>query len=345
MRPTLPRDGALWTEADWARLDDLVRCQVGSARSEAEASAVVAAHARTVIRAFSTSFFIVTRFLPPAKRALVELIYAAVRQPDEVVDTFPLDAAEKRLRLDGWRAAWERARGHGSITESLAAGCPVFVAGFAAVERATGIPPEYYGAFLDAMARDVEPDTFATVEDLIDGYVYGSAVVVGYFLAHVYGPSAPGGLPRALGAARELGIALQLTNFLRDVAEDHGRGRLYLPLDFLLAEGLSALDPSDPAQREPLARVLRRLAAVAEEHYARAQAGLDAFAPDCRTAIAACIGVYRQLNERVGREPARVYERQSVPLGEKLRALPPSKYWRLPAAFLGIQERMEGASP
>lgn len=336
MRPALPRDGALWTEADWIRLDEVAREEALAARSEAAAFAVVAHHGRTVLRAFSTSFFIVTRFLPPEKRAQVEAIYAAVRQPDEVVDTFPLTAEERRERLAGWRLAYDRALGHGGLRESLAAGVPVFVAGFAAVARTCEIPAEHYAAFLDAMERDVEPVPFATLEELIASYVYGSAIVVGYFLAHVYGPSAPGGLPRALAAGRDLGIALQLTNFLRDVAEDHERGRLYLPLDHLRVEGIRRLDPANASQWPALARVLRRLAAVAEGHYERAEAALCAFAPDCRPAIAACIEVYRQLNERVGREPLRVYERETVPWVEKLRALPPSKYWRLPLVYLGV---------
>src|SRR3712207_7944204 len=125
------------------------------------------------------------------------------------------------------------------------------------------------------MRLDVEPRPFATLDDLIDSYVYGSAVVVGYFLAHVYGPADERSFPRALAAARDLGIALQLTNFLRDVAEDQSRGRVYLPQDALRAEGIEAPDARDPRQREPLARVLRRLTGVAADYYARAEAALE----------------------------------------------------------------------
>ena len=80
--------------------------------------------------------------------------------------------------------------------------------------------------------------------------------------------------------------------------------------------------------------MVRRLAAVAEDFYARARTGLDAFAPDCRLAIHACIGVYGRLNERIARSERGVRHRESVPLGEKLSVLPPSKYWRIPLAYL-----------
>ncbi|HXG66225.1 MAG TPA: squalene/phytoene synthase family protein, partial [Blastocatellia bacterium] len=87
-------------------------------------------------------------------------------------------------------------------------------------------------------------------------------------------------------------------------------------------------------QHAPLNRVLRRMAAIAEGYYARSSAGLDAFNPDCRTAIGACIDVYRQLNARIGRSPQGILHRESVPISDKFRALPASKYWVLPMAYL-----------
>jgi phytoene/squalene synthetase len=80
--------------------------------------------------------------------------------------------------------------------------------------------------------------------------------------------------------------------------------------------------------------VVRRLASVAASYYASAHDGLEAFAPDCRPAIHACIEVYGRLNERIASNESAIRHRESVPLREKLRVLPPSKYWRLPLAFL-----------
>ncbi|HEY9285973.1 MAG TPA: squalene/phytoene synthase family protein, partial [Pyrinomonadaceae bacterium] len=208
------------------------------------------------------------------------------------------------------------------------------LAGFARVVRERAIPAEHYRAFLAAMRLDVTPRPFASLADLIDSYVYGSAVVVGYFLAHVYGADGPANFPRALHAARDLGVALQLTNFLRDVADDERRGRVYLPQDFLRDEGVARFDARDEAQQAALARVVRRVAGVAEGLYQSAHRNLDAFAPDCRLAIHSCIRVYGRLNERIAAGGRGVRHRESVPLGEKFVALPPSKYWRIPLAYL-----------
>lgn len=332
-----------WSESYWAWVHQETRQAARRAPSERAAFEAVAARARRVIRYFSRSFFIVTRFLPPVKRLQVETIYATVRYPDEVVDTFPLTPAERQGRLDCWAAGYERALGAGSLSEAIELGVPPFLAAFGRVVQDNDIPPEHYRSFLAAMRRDILPRPFDSLDDLVESYIYGSATVVGYFLAHVYGPAEPGGLPRARRSARHLAIALQLTNFLRDVAEDHRRGRLYLPTDVLAGHGISVdrFDPADPAQQEALRRVVVELSAAAETHYARSAAEVDAFAADCRIAIESCIGVYRQLNRRVGAAPDTVLERESVPILDKLRALPPSKYWRLPLAYMGLQEPLE----
>lgn len=324
----------VWDAAAWTARETRVRARALNAGSERAAWRVVGREARAVMRAYTTSFFIVSRFLPPVKRAEVEAVYAAVRYPDEVVDTFPLSTDERLRLLAEWGDHYETGLTCASLIEALKRGVPSHLAGFTQVVRARTIPPEHYRAFLTAMRRDVNPRAFASLEDLIDSYVYGSAVVVGYFLAHVYGAADERDFSRALTAARDLGIALQLTNFLRDVAEDERRGRVYLPLDMLRAEGIAEFNARDERQQAALARVVRRLAGYAAQSYARAQANLDAFAPDCRLAIHACIKVYGRLNERIARNERGLGHRESVPLGEKLSVLPPSKYWRIPLAYL-----------
>jgi phytoene synthase len=324
----------VWGQEEWALNERRAREVALRAGSEGAAWRVLNREARRVMRAYTTSFFIVSRFLPRAKREEVEAVYAAVRYPDEVVDTFPLDAGERLRLLDEWGAHYEAGIDSASLHEALMRGVPAHLAGFTRVVRERDIPAEHYRAFLGAMRLDVAPRPFETLDDLIDSYVYGSAVVVGYFLTHVYGARDPRSFVRALGSARALAVALQLTNFLRDVAEDQRRGRVYLPTDALRAEGIEALDANDPRQQEPLARVLRRLASVAAEHYASAESNLDAFAPDCRLAVQSCIRVYGRLNERIAASARGAAHRESVPLREKFRALPVSKYWRIPLAYL-----------
>lgn len=316
------------------RLEGNIVRRAMSSHTEHGAWKAIHHHARRILAAFSTSFFIVTRFLPPAKRAQVEVTYAAVRYPDEIVDTFPLTAEERLRKLDEWEAAYAQALACASLRQAVADGVPSVLAAWSSVVRRAGIPPAYYRDFLAAMRHDAAPRTFASLDDLVEGYIYGSAVVVGYFLAHIYGPARGGTVEAARGAARDLGIALQLTNFLRDVREDARRGRVYLPQDQLRRAGIARLDVDDPEQREALTRVLRDLSLHAERLYDASQARLDSFAADSRVAIQACIDVYRQLNARIGRSRDGILHRERVPFRDKYRVLPASKYWRLPLAYI-----------
>lgn len=324
----------VWSLAKWSEIDQETRRRAMSVGNDEESWEILARQARSVLRNYSTSFFIVTRFLPPQKRARVESIYAAVRYPDEIVDTFPLTQVEQAELLDRWALDYDAALRSSSVRESLQSGLPSFVAGFAQVIREAAIPPEHYHAFLDAMRLDIWPRRFETLDDLIESYIYGSAIVVGYFLTYVYGAERESDFDRALRSARDLGIALQLTNFLRDVAEDQRRGRVYLPQDMLNAEGLAELDAHDPDQHPALNRVLQKLTRIADEYYETSLADIDAFNSDSRVAIRACIDVYRQLNTQIANSPRGILHRESVPMRRKFSILPVSKYWRLPLAYL-----------
>lgn len=324
----------VWTEAEWSCFELAVRRAAQAAPSPAHAWVIIARASRRVMAKYTTSFFIVSRFLPARKREMVEVVYASVRYPDEVVDSFPLSPDERLASIDRWAEAFERALDLPSLMECLSSGVPAFLAAFVEVVRQTGIPPDYYRAFLAAMRRDVHPKPFQSLDDLIDQYIYGSAVVVGCFLAHIYGASAPSEFPRMIECSRDLGIALQLTNFLRDVREDQQRGRLYLPLDLMRETGAIPDDLTDPENCRRMQMVIHRMAEKAEDLYGSARSRLDSFSPDCRIAIRACIDVYRQLNRQILENPDSLNRRVSVPFREKWRVLPLSKYVRIPLALI-----------
>jgi phytoene synthase len=327
------RPTEVWSIEEWTRLEQRTRARALQVDSEQCAWSLIIKQARRVMRAYTTSFFIVTRFLPTNKRAEVEAIYATVRYPDEIVDTFPLTVKERLSLLDRWQEKYEVSLQTLSLADALRQEVPCFLAAFAKVVRERRIPSQHYRTFLNAMRRDINPRPFATLDDLIENYIYGSAIVVGYFLTHVYGAPTEDDFTRALESARDLGIALQLTNFLRDIAEDQRRGRVYFPLDMLSEEGIEDLNTQDERQAESLHAVQRRLAHIARTYYASAKENLDAFNSDCRPAIYACIEVYGRLNERIAASDRGIGRRESVPLREKFRVLPPSKYWRIPLAY------------
>jgi phytoene synthase len=325
-----------WDERQWGTLQRRVHRDLLRAASPEPGWKVIVKAARRVLRTYSSSFFLVTRFLPAAKRACVEVTYAAVRYPDEIADTFALATTRKLAMLRAWRESYLAALDCRGFHECLEAGIPWILAGFAHVVTRHGIPREHYLAFLDAMERDIRPAPFADFEELIGSYVYGSAIVVGYFLTYIYGADPPSASAEALDCARELGIALQLTNFARDVEDDRLRGRLYVPVDWLAREGLTVTQALGPTHGARLRRAARRLAMEAESRYQYARRRLKTFSPDCRPAILACIEVYQAVNRRLLEGQGDAGRRVRLNALEKFRVLPPDKYWRVPLAYAGL---------
>lgn len=323
----------VWSQEQWRLFESQNGRDVLDATDDELARKVTSRSGRRVLRSYSSSFYAVTRFLPQAKRADVEMVYAAVRYPDEIVDTFDLSASFKTVLIDGWLDDYQRSAQFPTIREAVAAGIPATLAGLRDVLRRNSIPDAYYVDFITTMRRDVSPRRFIDWDDLIENYIYGSATVVGYFLAHIYGASVDRTIDDCLRGARSLAIALQLTNFARDVADDSARSRCYLPVDKVDMDGNPLVplvlegDPGSIAQAKLL------LAEEAAVWYERAEADSSAFKPDSRVAIDSCHRLYSALNTRIlqSRSP---FDRESLSFWSKLSVLPRSKYWRLPAAMV-----------
>ncbi len=326
----------VWTIEQWSEKSRVLQDKISKSGNDTKALQQVIAQAQLVLRSYSTSFYMVTRFLPYEKRKQVELIYAAVRYPDELVDTYALQGVAVLGELDRWERDYETALNTGGLCESNAKGLNPFVAAFAEVVKRNSIPPEYYHSFLAAMRSDLDTQSFATADELIDGYVYGSATVVGYFLTHVYGTERPEDFDRALACARDLAIALQLTNFARDIWDDYQRGRLYAPLETFEHSHAGELLEKVGDVPAVLQSARTWLAERARQKYAAASGNLHLFCRDSRVAVESCIKVYSLLNQRLLDSGHNLNERLSVPWHEKFAALPPSKYWRVPLAFSGL---------
>ena len=182
-------DENLWDYKEWQDLESNVSRKILNSKDQKEAFQIGKKMGKKILKNYSNSFFTVTRFLPKEKRDLVEIIYASVRYPDEIVDTFSMSNKKKNQLLDSWKEDFLASRTFSSITKSVDSGIPTILSCYrkAAVEKS--IPDEYYISFIEAMRKDIEVSEYKKMEDLIDGYVYGSAIVVGYFLAYIYGPN------------------------------------------------------------------------------------------------------------------------------------------------------------
>ena len=323
-----------WTPSEWGNFEESYLNDLKS--SSGTSLDVAVKFSRKVLKTHSTSFFIVTRFLPKFMRDEVELVYGSVRFPDEIVDSFNIKNDEKKALLSNWRNKYRLALESGSFEDSINKDVPILLAGFTEVVKKYSIPSSYYESFLDAMELDVEPRDFEDTDDLINNYVYGSAIVVGYFLAYVYGSSQIDNFEETLKSSKELGIALQLTNFIRDINEDLKRGRVYIPKTILNNNGidLKNYDNNVNQNTSSINAARMELASIANKYYKESEKGIESFSPESRIAIKACIELYGKLNDRIISRGNDIKTRESLSWSEKLGALPSSKYWKLPIAYL-----------
>src|SRR5581483_7066223 len=133
-----------------------------------------------------------------------------------------------------------------------------------------GIPHEYFQAMIDGVASDLEPRRFDMFEDLYR-YCYQVASVVGLTIIHIFGFDSRSALP----LAEKCGVAFQLTNILRDIREDAGNGRIYVPLEDLRAFGVSEQDLCEGRRTEAFLRLMAFEAARARKFYDESSPLLD----------------------------------------------------------------------
>ena len=178
------------------------------------------------------TYYLATLLLPVEKRPYVHALYGFARYADEIVDDLAstLSPQEKADALRSWSS--------GVLTD-LKAGTSTDHIGRALVDTARkfDIPHQHFVDFLHSMEMDLTVTEYQTYDDLLE-YVYGSAAVIGLEMVPILGYSDQ----RAYEAAKKLGIAFQLANFIRDVGEDLERGRVYLPLQELAQFGVSRAD-------------------------------------------------------------------------------------------------------
>lgn len=258
----------------------------------------------------SRSFYMASRFLPPEKRLACRALYAFCRISDDIVDNPIGDPA---LALDKWREQ--------ALSQQLSVHHPVALA-FHDTRRRYHIPDGYAEQLIQGVASDLRQRRYENFEEL-SHYCYGVASTVGLMSMHIIGFASE----EAIAYAVKLGIALQMTNILRDVAEDWRTGRLYLPQDELAQFDLASADVAnglaDGIVTEKWRAFMRFQIERTELLYEEAKPGIAMLHADGRFAITTASELYRKILRDIEIHDYNVFTRRAhVSTGKKLRHLP-----------------------
>jgi phytoene synthase len=254
---------------------------------------------------YGTTYYWSTFALPSVKRHHVWALYALCRRADDIVDA-----------MDGTPVA-DRAAALAAFGDELFAGLEagrsddLVLKAVVHTIRSFDIDPDCFRRFLRSMTMDLSISAYATWEDLLV-YTDGSAAVIGEMMLPILEPCSPD----AFAHARDLGTAFQLTNFLRDVAEDLDRDRVYLPAADLDAFGA---DPSRRIVDDSWAELMRFEIARCRELYASADIGIAMLPPSSARCVGTARRLYSQILERIEASGYDVFtERARVPMSRKV---------------------------
>jgi phytoene synthase len=253
-----------------------------------------------VTRKAAANFYYGIRLLPPDKRRAMSAVYAYARRVDDIGDG-DLPAERKLADLAATRQALTEVDPDDAVMVALADSKVRFP-----------LPAEAFTDLLDGVQLDVTGTRFETFDELV---VYSRAVAgsIGRVCVGIFGASE---MERALPLADDLGVAMQITNVLRDVREDYERGRVYLPAEDLRRFACSEdLESSPP---EATAELIRFEAERGREWFARGLRLLPLLDARSRACVRAMTGIYRRILTQIDRDPRQILSRRvSLPPWEK----------------------------
>ncbi|MEO6885897.1 MAG: phytoene/squalene synthase family protein [Jatrophihabitantaceae bacterium] len=240
------------------------------------------------------TYYLATLLLPPAKRPYVHALYGFARHVDDIVDDLApaLTAAERATRFTSWSSDFLADLDWGTTSD------PVSRAVLDTIAR-WDIPHSYFADFLDAMQMDLTVTEYATYDDLAR-YMWGSAAAIGLQMLPILG--------RADDSVRwdqlephaiDLGIAFQLTNFIRDVGEDLQRGRVYLPQESLDQFGVDTDRLRRGRVDEPIRNLLAWEIERARGLYRRAGTGIELVHPTSRDCLRTALTLYGEILDEI----------------------------------------------
>ncbi|MET8177153.1 phytoene/squalene synthase family protein [Streptomyces clavifer] len=265
-------------------------------------------HCRGLNARHGRTYFLATRLLPVDRRPAVHALYGFARWADDIVDDLESGATsgERARALLALEAQLDAGLRQGGTTE------PVILA-LAHTAGRYGIDHRHFTEFLSSMRSDLTVGGYASYEEL-GRYMHGSAAVIGLQMLPVLGTVVP--REEAAPHAAALGVAFQLTNFLRDVGEDLDRGRLYLPADLLTAYGVDRgrfeWSRRTGARDSRITDVLRAAAAHNRAVYRRALPGLAMLSPVSRPCIRTAFVLYSGILDAIEADGYAVLHRRAV---------------------------------
>jgi 15-cis-phytoene synthase len=267
---------------------------------------------RRLNAAHGKTYYLATLLLPPAKRPYVHALYGFARYADDIVDGFGPDRAD---RFEAWSA---------EFLADLELGTSVYPVCRAVIDTIGrwDIPHSYFADFLSAMRSDLTATSYQTHDDLA-AYMWGSAAVIGLEMLPILGRADPTIDREVLEPyAADLGIAFQLTSFLRDIAEDLARGRVYLPQESLSRFGVDR-DRLCRAVRagavdEPIRNLLAAEIARTRDLYLRAVPGIELVHPTSRDCLRTAAALYSRILDEIEAADYNVFGgRLTVPVGRR----------------------------
>lgn len=267
---------------------------------------------RALHRRHGRTYYLATRLLPRWKRRHVHALYGFTRLTDDIVDdTRACGPAEREAALRSWTGRVTAAFTGEPVAD------PVLPALLHTVE-VFGLDRADFAAFLRSMAMDLTIGSYDTYDDLL-GYMAGSAAAIGAMMLPILGARDPAS---ALEPARQLGLAFQLTNFIRDVGEDLDCRRIYLPMEDLARFGVSRAclerRVANDAVRALIAFEVRR----AQRHYLLAAPGVAMLEPASQPCIRTAFRLYGAILDEVVRAGYDVFARRAtVPRHRRLAML------------------------
>ncbi len=274
---------------------------------------------RQITRTYAKTFYLATRFLPNDKQRSIFAIYALCRYLDDMVDeTEDLVTAQKLQLEDVYALIETQKRRLLDVYEGNdPGGHPIFVA-FSHTLKVFHIPIELPLELIDGVSMDLTKKRYETFDEVYE-YSWKVASVVGLMTSEVFGYDNP----KALEYAADLGIAMQLTNILRDVGEDLGRGRIYLPAEDLKTYGITEEDLFERKLTPEFKALMEFQIQRAESYYAKSDAGIAMLSADSRLPVSMARLNYSRILEQIRENEYQVFsQRAHLSTVKKLSILP-----------------------